>query len=558
MSNLDNSEIMQLAASGRAEELQDVLRSKCLQTNGGLYYFSKVVLGYKELVPHYHLLFANKIQSTMTVRRRGFLRPRGHFKSTLAAKSYPLWRFCGGGKQPGDPDDPRNLRFLIAGESDTVACKNIKDPSWHLQNNQLLRWLFPEVVPQDFNKVSWRDDAIEIARSQSFDEASITAIGVGARGTGFHYDEIIYDDIIGDKAAKSIAVMNDAIEWFSYAAGYANDPGTVREMMIGTRWKHGKADLYGYIIEELVHNEEQGERASGYVWDVEGCRDEEGQVRFWPRFTEEILADLLRREKTYKFSCQYDNNPTAPPGTQFTEEMLKTFKIAVDQLDGRRDLLIPSDSTPPIKLKHLARLSFYDPSSGGKHAGSENAIVCIGTASDSRKFAFKIWSANCGFREAVEQWFRLNDQFNLWPNYFEGVGPHKEVAGVVALRQAEDVCRVCEKSGKKVRHHRLGPVCVTPPGGAGSKDDRILTFVQADIEDGLVYLHENDSQTRAQILAFPHGELKDRFDALAYAVHYSKRPPTIEEVEAEEHTRQQKDLAKVQRTAQTYDVGGYI
>lgn len=558
VSNLDTSEIMQLASSGRAEELRDVLRSKCHAENGGLYYFSKVVLGYKEMVPHYHLPFGNKIQNTMVQRRRGFLRPRGHFKSSMAAKSYPLWRHTGGGKQIGDPPDPRNLRFLIAGESDTVACKDIKDPRWHLENNQLLRWLFPEIVPLDFNKVAWRDDAIEVQRSETFDEASITAIGVGAKGTGFHYDEIIYDDIIGEKAAKSVAVMTEAIEWFSYAGGYANDPGTFRELMIGTRWKHGKADIYGYIMEELVHNEEQGERASGFIWDVEGCRTPDGEIRFYPRFTEEILADLLKREKTYKFSCQYDNNPTAPPGTKFTEEMLKSFKIGIDPSDGKRDLIIPDDGTPPIKLKHLARLSFYDPSSGGKSAGSENAIVCMGCAPDGRKFAFKVWSANCGFRGAVEQWFLFNDQFSTWPNYFEGVGPHKEVASIVELRQQESVCRVCEKAGKKVKHHRLGPVLVLPPGGAGSKDDRILTFAQADIEDGLIYLHEGDSQTRAQIVSFPHGDLKDRFDALAYAIHYSKRPQSADEAEAEQHTRQQRDQAKVQRTSQTYDVGGYI
>jgi hypothetical protein len=556
MSNLDSSPVMQLAKDGRADELLDLLREKCLRDDGGLYYFSKVVLGYKELVPHYHLPFANKIQQSIPQRRRGYLRPRGHFKSTIAAKSYPLWRLCGGGKKVGDPD-PRNLRFLIVGESDEVAKKDIRDPKWHIENNQLLRALFPNIIPFDLNKVVWRDDGFEIQRPSSFDEPTIKVVGVGGKTTGFHFDVIIYDDMIGEKAAKSEAEMKTAMEWFKYAPGFANDPSTVEELIIGTRWKHGRADLYGYIMEELEFNDDSG-RPSGFTWDVEGCYDSDGDPLFWPRFTHEVLADCLKREKTYGFSCQYLNNPTMPEGSAFNESQIKTFEIGVGA-DGKRDLIIPDDGTAPVKLAHLSRLSFLDPSAGGKSAGSENAIACVGTASDNRKFAFKVWSANCGFREAVEMWFKLNDQFMTWPNMFEGVGPHKELGSIVALRQMEGECSVCKSQGKtKVKHRRLSPVLVLPPGGNASKDDRILTFIQIEFEEGRVYLHKGDFLTRKQIIEFPLGEMKDRLDALAYAVHFSKRPATVEEVEAQAHERESQLAPRSQRTAQTYEVGGYV
>jgi hypothetical protein len=300
------------------------------------------------------------------------------------------------------------------------------------------------------------------------------------------------------------------------------------------------------------------DRPSGFTWDVESCYDQDGEVRFWPRFTKEILAAILRVQKTYVFSCQYLNRPTAPEGAQFKEEQIKTFRVAENLEDGKRDLIVPSDGSPSVRLKHLSRLSFYDPSSGGKTAKSEGAIVCLGTAPDSRKFAFKVWSANCGFREAVEQWFRLNDQYMTWPNMFEGVGAHKEVSSIVVLRQQEGECSVCKKEGKTVRHRRLSPVCVTPPGGNAQKEDRILTFAQADFEDGRIYLDEQDVATRVQILQFPFGDLLDRFDALAYAIHYSRKPMSVGEAEAQAHERESKQLAKVQRTAQTYDVGGYV
>jgi hypothetical protein len=473
-------------------------------------------------------------------------------------KAYPLWRWCGGGKQAGDLRDPRNLRFLYVGESDTVAQKNIRDLTWHFENNQLLRALFPQIVPPDFNKVVWRDDEIEINRPQSFDEPSIKSVGVGAKSTGFHFDCLIYDDIIGIKAANSEAEMKSAIDWFSYASGLANDPATVEEILIGTRWKHGSADLYGYIMEELSHNEEQGERASGFAWDVEGCYDEEGEPRFYQRFTHSILQDIRKREREYKFSCQYLNDPSAPEGSKFTHEMIKTFHITVG-VDGKKDLLVPNDGTPPIKLSQLARISFNDPSSGGNSAKCEHAICCLGTSADGRKFAFKIWSEPVGFRKAAEEWFKLNDQFFTWPNYFEAVGAHKELATVIELRQQEGECSVCKQAGKSgVRHKRLAPVPISPPGGRVNKEDRILTYAQSDFEEGRVYIHENDIKTRNQILRFPYGDMIDRFDALAYTLNLARRPHTIDEQEALERDRTKRELAKSQYTAQTYDVGGYI
>jgi hypothetical protein len=200
----------------------------------------------------------------------------------------------------------------------------------------------------------------------------------------------------------------------------------------------------------------------------------------------------------------------------------------------------------------LARISFNDPSSGGKSAECEHAICCLGTASDGRKFAFKIWSANAGFREAAEQWFRLNDQFITWPNFFEAVGAHKELATVIMLRQNEPECSIC-----KSKHRRLNPVPVSPPGGSVNKEDRILTYCQQDFEEGRIYIHENDIKTRNQILAFPHGDMVDRFDALAYACHLARRPHTIEEVEEESKLAETARISQ-QRTAQAYDVGGYI
>jgi hypothetical protein len=139
-----------------------------------------------------------------------------------------------------------------------------------------------------------------------------------------------------------------------------------------------------------------------------------------------------------------------------------------------------------------------------------------------------------------------------WPNYFEACGAHKELATVIMLRQNENECTICKK-----KHKRLSPIPVQPPGGIANKEDRILTFCQADFEDGKVYLHENDIKTKNQILQFPYGDMLDRFDALAYAINLSRRPHTIEEIEEFAKEKTVRELAQ-QRTSQTYEIGGYV
>jgi hypothetical protein len=235
--------ILEIAESGDAGLLHGQVRERALAS---LYYFSKAILGY-QLVSHLHLPFCNELQATIQDRKRGFLLPRGTYKSTIVSKSYPLWRYLSN----------QNIRVLIVGESDPVACKNLKDIKWNVENNQLFRWAFPEAIPPDINKTVWNESEILLPRQRSFDESTITATGVGSRVTGKHFDLIVYDDIIGEKAAGSEAEMETAKEWFRYAPGLLADPAISEELIIGTRWKYGAADLYGWIMQELPFMEVQ-------------------------------------------------------------------------------------------------------------------------------------------------------------------------------------------------------------------------------------------------------------------------------------------------------------
>jgi hypothetical protein len=541
--NLDQTEIMKTATEGRAEDLRDTLRSKAIAS---LYFFAKAILGYNELAP-LHLAFCDQVQSSIQQLKRGYLLPRGHFKSTLM-KSYILWRLVGGGLR--GEDDPRNLRFLMVGESASVAEKGLRDIKWQIENNQLLQWLFPEIIPPDIGNTKWAEDEILLPRLKSFDESTITTAGVGAKRTGFHFDIIIYDDIIGEKAANSLAVMKESIEWFQYAPGLLNDQETSEELIVGTRWKYGRADLYGWIMAELPFGTHESGRPMGFTW-YERAAIEDDRVIFPERFSIAKLEEIRRREKDYKFSCQYMNRPSSPEGADFPEELLKSFRVVEDD-EGRANKLLPSDGSAPVYLRHLVRVSFYDPSAGGKSATAENALIFAGMDHLRRVFVLAAWSRNCGFRAAIEKWLMLNDQFLCYNNYYECVGAQKEVEEIVREVLSQLVCRVCNKT-----HKRLNPLPSKPPGGKTIKEERIRLWCQNVVEEERLYIREGLVELRRQITSFPHGDLVDQFDALAGAIHYLRPPLSQEEfesrkIEEEEHKNRQ------QRTSQEYEVGGYV
>jgi hypothetical protein len=544
---------MLTAASGNGDALREELRSRALSS---LYYFTKVVMGFADLVPHYHLQKCLEIQNTIGMKKRGFLWPRKTFKSTIL-KCYVLWRLCGGGYEGftdawySDPTkDPRNKRWLLVGESEGRVVDAVKDIKHHILNNQMLQWLFPEIIPPDINKCKWRDDEIELNRSRHFDEGSIRAVGIDKKMTGYHGDGFFFDDVIGYTASQSVTTMDNAWSWIAACPGFINNQNDYEYVFAGTRWKFGNADIYGKYMAEQPFNDTIPGNPEGIKWYVYSALNEDGEPSF-PERLSLIQLDQLRREMgDYLFSCQFLNSPSTPENADFPPEKIKTYRVAEDK-DGKRNLLVPLDGTRPVYLWQLNRSSFLDPSSGGKSAKCENAIVGLGTAADGRQFVLYTKLVNCGYRAIIEYWHEANDQFVFTSNKYEKVGAQKTIEEFITEKIIYRVCRLCQKI-----HRRLVPVGVMPPGGR-DKDDRIRAFLGPTVEESRLYLGQNHVALRAQIVQFPHAEMKDGVDALAYAVHESRRPSTEEEMLEDKELTMQSIQPKSPRTNTERMYGGY-
>lgn len=559
--------ILQLASEGRAVDMWRECRRRSLTS---LYYFSKVVCAYNLLVPHFHMPLCNDIQNTVDIRKRGYLWPRKHFKSTIIAKSYPHWRLIGGGQLEKMPElldlstpellkfytmyperDPRNLRIGIIGESADVAEKDLKDIKDRTMNSEFFRWLFPEIIPDDVKKGKWTESEIILPRSKSFDESTISCKGVGAKGTGFHYDILIYDDIIGEAASQSEAIMKDALDWLKAAPGLLNDDITGEELIAGTRWKDGTADVYGWLMKEMPFTPGvDGEPATGFKMSTQSCYIEPTkEIRFKERFNTTIMEEIRKRAGDYLFNCNYRNMPTPPEGSKFAG--IKYYSIEKDG-DGNYSIAVPEDGSPSVHINQLGRVSFYDPSAGGKTAACDSAIGVAGMDAARRLFLIDMWSANTTYSGAIEHWHVMNDKYRCWKNCYEQVGHQKEVGDIVTLRNIYgSTCIFCQQ-----KHRALVPNGVKPPPGI-HKQDRINLYLEHSVAEGRVYVQRKHAEVIRQATMFPNGDKVDELDVLAYLAHESLPYRGIEE-QMDEKQAQQERAQHSQRCAGSRNAGGYV
>ena len=516
------AEILQLSEGGSSSEALEWFRERA---RSSLYFFNKIILGYPDLTPGFHKPMCEWLEKD-SHPQRGLLAPRKFFKSTCV-KGYILRKLI--------PDT--NQRFLFVGENDLVGSKNLTDIKWHITTNGLFRALYPHMIPSDYGK-NWSDSAILIPRSRTFDEPTIQTVGIGAKHTGFHYTGIIYDDPIGLVAATSPAEMKRAIEWFQASEGLKSGPDSW-ELMVGTRWKHGKADLYGWIMKEMPYHLKP--TPHGFDWYTRGAI-ENGEATFPERYPIYVLEAMRRKMKSYLFNANMMNNPTISEGTDFPETWIQTYTISED----RKEMIL--DDGEHVALKDVVRISVYDPAAGGKNADAESAVVVAGMDDHRRIFALEAWGKNCGFGRAIEQWHVYNDKWHPWRNWYEAVGAHKAVDEIMRMRS--NPCSLCGKLHQKLRPYPIKP-------DDRSKEDRIRALAQPAFEEGRVYIGSHLTRLREQIEVFPHGELVDIFDAFAYAIA-KLRPPAGSKREENERPKQDEYLHRGKAMSHTsWDMGGY-
>ncbi|MDX1489279.1 MAG: hypothetical protein R3268_13805, partial [Acidiferrobacterales bacterium] len=337
-------------------------RKRCRED---LYFLNAMVLGYGSLVPmtpRVHLplcRFAERktgIPEIDEARIQLIHIGRGTGKTTCVTIGRTVQRIL----------QNRDWAAGIANETHPNACAMLGVIKSHFESNDLLRKLFPELIPPSFRDTAWRQDRIIVNRTPSGKRnkinPTIRAAGVDSTVTGVHMNEWILDDLISDDAAKAAAkgvftAIEDANGWIRRVQPLLTRPKQDPITIIGTPWWPG--DTYDFIQEHWGDPED----VRTFLWTLKlpggdhfsmklvrsgelalfkmPMRDEKGRA-IWPEggLDDESLQAMEAEDPLF-FGAQYMLEPSEGEALSFKKEWLKPFEwdssqhLVFDGPDGK-------------------------------------------------------------------------------------------------------------------------------------------------------------------------------------------------------------------------------
>lgn len=447
------------------DALRTELRSRCELS---FYTFCKLVLGYRDMTPSLH----GRLCDYMSLRRQHKLivLPRGHLKTSICTIGYALWRLL---QEP-------NIRILIANATATNAAHFLRNIAAILETNQLVRWLWPEVVPEDTSKVKWTETEIEVARTRHHPESTVEAIGVGGTVVSRHYDLIIEDDLLAPQDGVLTAEgVQRVIEWHKYATSLFASPALGEQVIVGTRWLHD--DFIAYLFDH-----ERWFLPAFYrkVYDSEGRP-------IWPeRFPPEVLDRILEQQGPRIFSSQYLNDPVHEDPRSFDPAWFRFWERLPQQ---------------------TIAVTAIDPALSQKKHGDFSAIVTVAADAERNRYVVDARRGRWGVDELIDHIFQVAAVWKPVRIGLEAVAFQRVL--VHPIREA-------------MRRHGVSlPLVELQPSTRVTKEGRIATLHEY-FANGSLWLHRSQADLLVELRSWPAVTHDDLLDALAYAMQLLVYPST--------------------------------
>lgn len=318
------------------------LRKQCLSS---LYMFCRTVMGYDDLDDKLHGDYCFFLEGAEA--RKDAELPRSFVKTWIGTIAYSIWialpRTSPDEFPPGiDPRDKfyslgTNIRILIASYVISNSMKMIGLIRKTYERNQAMMILFPEVIPENFNKTKWSDSEATIQRTGDFTESTFEAGGIGGSTTSRHYDLVIEDDLIyankddltGRELQPNQEDIDKAIGWHKLATSLLVPGSHTHVHNIGTRW--AKHDLKDYIRQNEPDYVSFIQSAT-----VDGTFGPDSEPT-WPSMYPIKQLDTIRRAQgPYMFSTQYLGKPMAIEDMLFKSHWLQYYKTKEELPQGLR------------------------------------------------------------------------------------------------------------------------------------------------------------------------------------------------------------------------------
>lgn len=471
--NLDN-EIQRLP--------QDIRQDLAERGKHDLYFFAKAIMGYRDMTASYHgplcvYLDRNPAQIKLTII------PRGTYKTSVATISRNAQ------KAVANP----NERICIVNEVADNAEGFIGTIRQNFENNRVLRTLYSDVIPKDFNKTVWNNKAMRLRRTWIGPEETIEAMGIFSTLTSHHYTHIAYDDLISEDAIKSPQVMTDTINRAVKFRSLMADPKRSTLDITGTRW--ALHDLYSHFMKML------GDKMARFV----RAARHEGRLTFPELLDDATLAALREEYQEYMYSCLYMSNPRDVANQDFNIQDLKFWRWSTDESrvilydrQGEIEEVWDADKLDVTVTVDLAIAESVN--------SDFNAIVTCGTTPSGRALVLDTFTRRCSVFELMEELFRLKERYT--PRVFG-------IESVAYQRVLKYFIRAeCERRNTYMNIVDIPSLPSKRSVGNNSKPARIRGL-QPVVATGRLYVLPTQHQLRDELSDFPLGEHDDTIDALS-------------------------------------------
>ena len=478
------------------ESLRQSLKERALAST---YFLAKVILGYTKLNPRVHLPMCEFIDQTEIYKRREALMPRSHYKTTIWTIAHSIKIVC---------RDP-NIRILMIADTQTNATRFMQEIQQHFLYNEVFRWVFSEVIPENVNKIRWSNTEMVVNRTIIAREPTIDAIGALGGSESRHYDWIKADDLITEKCIRSDIEMDKVNRWAGGLESLLVSQIEGHIDFVGSRKKKGdlyevQAQMYSLGMERV----EIGPFAHAY-----------GEMAIFTRgaiedskviFPENISLRFLTRLRQYdpeRYHAQYANSPKGTGLNTFDIESLRYWSWTKDN----RILCIHDDKVvAEVSPWALERIVLFDPSVAEKQTSSQQAIIVVAKGVGPTRIVLETHIGHFPPDEAIDRIFELDKKwqpslisiekrgFQGWVKY--GINEIAELKGLP-----------------------YPPIVEWPLLGAQnsqfSKTEHIRAL-QPVVRSNNLWVHESQTELIDLIEFYPNVRWDDGLDALAQAMDY--------------------------------------
>lgn len=445
------------------DELRQFLRKRCDES---LFFFLKLVLGFKDLVPALHGQFSKYVQTPG--RFKLIVGPRGHLKTSICTIGYAFWRAA---------KDP-NIRVLITANTATNASHMVRTIKQTVESSDMVKWLYPEIIPDSGCK--WTDTEIEFKRTATWPESTIESLGRGGTVTSRHYDLIIEDDLLSPEENQEITpeLVQTAVKWHKYASGLRMSYES-EQVISANRW------MYDDYVAYLMENEK---------WFLPcmymSAYNSAGTPRWSERFPADELDRLLEQQGPRIFSAQYLNDPVHEDARSFDTSWFRYYTVWPPR-NGK-------DEVQGFKC-----VTAIDPAISQKKHGDYSAIVTVAADTNRNRYVVDARRGRWGVDELIDHVFEV---YRTWK-------PVKVGLETIMFQKAlmwpfREAMR---------REEQNLPMVELRPSSKVTKDGRIMALHEF-FQNGSTWLNKQHTELLSELRGWPAITHDDMLDALAYAM----------------------------------------